>query len=137
MDNRRQVPPEPAVVSVVVAVVIAVSAVVAAIVIRRRIGRLRADMHAARARMKVAQDRVPPNVRRLRSQLEHEHGWVVRRSANLAAVDGRLDAWLATLESGRTAIERINVRRLVPVARLARLLETVARYAVLWRNPLG
>jgi hypothetical protein len=137
MDNRRHVPPERAAVSLVVAVAIAVVVMVAAVVTRHHIGRLRTSVRTARGRTRVAQRRVLPNLRRLRLQLEHDIGWVVQRSASLSAADMRLETWLTTLERGRTAIERIKNRQLVPAARLVRLVETIARYAVLWRNPLG
>jgi len=119
------------------AVAIALLAVTAAVTIHRRSRLLRVDMRAARANVHVARDRVPRLSERLRTWLDRQRGSAARRSADMAAVDRRLDGSLASLGRGRVAIEQLHDRRLLPLGRLVQLIATVARYAALWRNPLG
>lgn len=121
----------------VVAVAVATLAASLAAMTRRHLSRFRGGLRAATARTAENEDQLPRRLARLRDRLNQAHGPAKRLSDQLDDMDRRVDGWIDALQDGRAAIEHMNDRRLVPVARVVRVLEAAARYAVLWRNPFG
>jgi hypothetical protein len=124
-------------VSVVLAVAIALLAVTAAVTIHRRSYRVRIQVRATRAGLRATQDRVPRWSEEQRKRLERLARTTAHWSAGMSAADRWFDEWLSSLVRGRVAVEHLTDRRLAPLVRMVRIVEAAARYAALWRNPLG